>query len=132
MITRSRHISKRLYSTNYLAILFNAQENINQLLESQDRSSYILAQYIPEPVRNTYLAIRAFNLEINKINEGGSNVQSRAARASSQMSNTLGVSTADLKFKFWSDLILRVFTEDSRNETDLESHSHIIERWIKA
>ena len=119
MITRSRHISKRLYSTNYLAILFNAQENINQLLESQDRSSYILAQYIPEPVRNTYLAIRAFNLEINKINEGGSNVQSRAARASSQMSNTLGVSTADLKFKFWSDLILRVFTEDSRNETDL-------------
>lgn len=119
MITRSRHISKRLYSTNYLAILFNAQENVNQLLESQDRSSYILAQYIPEPVRNTYLAIRAFNLEINKINEGGSNVQSRAARASSQMSNTLGVSTADLKFKFWSDLILRVFTEDSRNETDL-------------
>ncbi|EMG46168.1 NDUFAF6 NADH dehydrogenase [Candida maltosa Xu316] len=114
-------LGKRLYSgsSRYQALLHNAQENVNQLLESTDRSSYILAQYIPEPARNSFLAIRAFNLEINKINEGGSNVQSRASRASSQMSSTLGISTADLKFKFWSDLLLRVFTEDARTETDL-------------
>ncbi|KAK6896563.1 NADH dehydrogenase (ubiquinone) complex I, assembly factor 6 [Candida tropicalis] len=118
-VARSRYVGKRFLSTNYQSILHNAQENVNQLLESSDRSSYILAQYIPEPARNSFLAIRAFNLEINKINEGGSNAQSRASRASSQMSSTLGVSTADLKFKFWSDLLLRVFTEDSRNETDL-------------
>ncbi|RCK62526.1 NADH dehydrogenase (ubiquinone) complex I, assembly factor 6 [Candida viswanathii] len=118
-VSRGRYIGKRLFSSNYQSILHNAQENVNQLLESNDRSSYILAQYMPEPVRNTFLAIRAFNLEVNKINEGGSNVLSRASKASSQMSNTLGISTADLKFKFWSDLLLRVFTEDSRTETDL-------------
>lgn len=118
-ISRSRYVGKRLFSSNYQSILHNAQENVNQLLESSDRSSYILAQYIPEPARNSFLAIRAFNLEINKINEGGSNALSRASRASTQMSNTLGVSTADMKFKFWSDLLLRVFTEDPRTETDL-------------
>lgn len=118
-ISRNRYVGKRLFSSNYQSILHNAQENVNQLLESSDRSSYILAQYIPEPARNSFLAIRAFNLEINKINEGGSNALSRASRASTQMSNTLGVSTADMKFKFWSDLLLRVFTEDPRTETDL-------------
>ncbi|KAI5961047.1 hypothetical protein KGF57_001807 [Candida theae] len=109
----------RYSTTNYNAILHNSVESISQILEKSDRSSYILAQYIPEPARNTFLAIRAFNLEIGKINEGGKNRQSRASMASRQMTQTLGVSTADLKFKFWSDLLLRVFTKDPNNSQDL-------------
>lgn len=103
----------RFYSTgnNYELLLHNAQENINQLLEKNDRSSYILAQYIPEPTRNAFLAIRAFNLEINKINVGGKNMGSIASKASIQMSNRLGVSTSDLKFKFWQDLLNKIFIE---------------------
>ncbi|CAK9437847.1 uncharacterized protein LODBEIA_P22250 [Lodderomyces beijingensis] len=113
--------SVRSYSQNgtYASLISSSVENVTQLLQKGDRSSYILAQYIPEPARNTFVAIRAFNLEINKIHDGGSNTQSRASRASSQMSQTLGVSTADLKFKFWSDLILRVFTEDPDTTSDL-------------
>lgn len=109
----------RYSSTSYESLLHNSVESVSQILEKSDRSSYILAQYIPEPARNTFLAIRAFNLEINKINEGGKNVQSRASMASRQMTQTLGVSTGDLKFKFWSDLLLRVFTEDSDSLKDL-------------
>ncbi|CAD1813244.1 Squalene/phytoene synthase family protein [Candida parapsilosis] len=109
----------RYSSTSYESLLHNSVESVSQILEKSDRSSYILAQYIPEPARNTFLAIRAFNLEINKINEGGKNVQSRASMASRQMTQTLGVSTGDLKFKFWSDLLLRVFTEDSDSSKDL-------------
>lgn len=109
----------RYSSTSYESLLHNSVESVSQILEKSDRSSYILAQYIPEPARNTFLAIRAFNLEINKINEGGKNVQSRASMASRQMTQTLGVSTGDLKFKFWSDLLLRVFTEDSNSLKDL-------------
>lgn len=109
----------RYSSTSYNSLLHNSVESINQILEKSDRSSYLLAQYIPEPARNTFLAIRAFNLEISKINEGGKNVQSRASMASRQMTQTLGVSTADLKFKFWSDLLLRVFTDDPNSLQDL-------------
>ncbi|ODV76793.1 uncharacterized protein CANTADRAFT_27565 [Suhomyces tanzawaensis NRRL Y-17324] len=102
--------SIRRYS--YQAQLHNAVENVSVLLEKSDRSSYLLAQYIPEPARNAFLAIRAFNLEINKI-DGGNSPGSVSAKASQQMSGSLGVSTADLKFKFWSDSISRVFTDDS-------------------
>ncbi|KAI5967365.1 hypothetical protein CANMA_003185 [Candida margitis] len=109
----------RYASTSYNSLLHNSVESVNQTLEKSDRSSYILAQYIPEPARNTFLAIRAFNLEISKINEGGKNVQSRASMASKQMTQTLGVSTADLKFKFWSDLLLRVFTDDPNSSQGL-------------
>lgn len=101
----------RSYSTPaYEHQLFNAVEDINKLLETHDRSSYILAQYVPEPARNAFLAIRAFNLEINKINDGGANAMSKASKASSQLSNSMGISTSDMKFKFWSELLSRVFT----------------------
>ncbi|CAN3368400.1 hypothetical protein DICA1_F21814 [Diutina catenulata] len=96
----------RRYSTS--GIIHNAVENVSKLLEQHDRSSYVLAQYIPEPARNTFLAIRAFNIEINKINSGGPG--SIAAEASSRMAQSVGVSTVDLKFKFWSDMLQRVFT----------------------
>ncbi|RLV90052.1 NADH dehydrogenase [Spathaspora sp. JA1] len=107
-------VIKRLYSTKYDALVHNAQQNIIQSLEHNDRSSYLLAQYIPDIARNSFLAIRAFNLEINKISEASKDHQS-------EMSARLGggFSTVDLKFKFWSDLISRVFREDPFSEKDL-------------
>lgn len=105
-------MSQRFMSDGgYASQLFNARENVNTLLETHDRSSYILAQYVPEPARDAFLAIRAFNLEINKINDGGANTKSVASRASSQLSSTLGVSTIDVKFKFWSDLLGQIFND---------------------
>lgn len=103
-------------SGNSARLVFNAHENINKLLEKNDRSSYILAQYIPEPARNAFLAIRAFNLEINKINDGGNNPSSVASKASSQLSSSLGVTTGDMKFKFWSDLLSRVFADPYKDQ----------------
>lgn len=105
-------------SQKYQHQLASAVENTNVLLEKHDRSSYLLAQYVPEPTRNAFLAIRAFNLEINKISDGGNNAGSVASRALGQLSGLMGVSTADMKFKFWSDLLSRVFT-DPESEKDL-------------
>ncbi|CAI5758461.1 unnamed protein product [Candida verbasci] len=117
-INNNNKIWLKYYSTtNTKLLISNAQENLYQLLEENDRSSYIISHYIPEPCRNSFLAIRAFNFEINKINQGGSNSQSIAYKASNQLSNTLGASTSDLKFKFWSDLLLKVFTSNS-NQLD--------------
>lgn len=87
-------------SNNYDLQLHSAREDINSLLEVHDRSSYILAQYIPEPARDAFLAIRAFNLEINKINDGGNNTNSVSSKASNQLSGSMGISTTDIKFKF--------------------------------
>lgn len=95
---------------SYDTQVFRAAENINALLETHDRLSYLLAQYLPEPTRHAFLAIRAFNLEINKINDGGANLASTAHKAASQLSSSMGISTSDMKFRFWSDLLLRVFT----------------------
>lgn len=105
-------IPKRFISVeaSYDQILFNAREDVNKALETQDRSSYILAQYIPEPARDAFLAIRAFNIEVNKISGGKHSSTSRLGQASGQLSSTLGVSTSDMKFKFWSDLLAKVFT----------------------
>lgn len=97
-------------SQSYQQQIHNAVENVSALLEANDRLSYLLAQYIPEPARNTFLAIRAFGLEVNKISDGGSNSGSRASRALSQLSSSMGISTADMKFKFWSDLLGKAFT----------------------
>lgn len=92
------------------AQLHGAIENVSALLEANDRSSYLLAQYIPEPARNAFLAVRGFGLEVNKISDGGANSGARAARALSQLSSSLGISTADMKFKFWSDKLSDVFS----------------------
>lgn len=77
--------------------LHNAVENVSALLEQSDRLSYLLAQYVPEPARPAFLAVRAFGLEVNKIAAQGSRTTS------------MGVSTSDLKFKFWSDLVEKAF-----------------------
>lgn len=98
----------RRYTTS--AAVHNAVENVLKLLESHDRSLYVLAQYIPEPARSAFLATRAFNIEINKISDGGSNTGSVTSRASSAMLAQMGALILDLKFKFWSDTLQKVFT----------------------
>lgn len=96
----ARKIRRRYLS--YLSQLSNAVENVNSLLEKNDRLSYVLAQYIPEPVRNTYLAIRAFGLEVNKI----------SAKSTGSSSASLGgIPATDLKFKFWDDLLTKAFMD---------------------
>lgn len=118
LIRSFKRPSQSCVSIRFSSSVYNARENLNQLLEVSDRSSYILAQYIPEPARDAFLAIRAFNLEINKINDGGSNRQSTASKASSQLSLTMGISTVDVKFKFWSDLLSKIF-QDPYSETTI-------------
>lgn len=100
----------------YQLQLHSAVENVSALLEANDRLSYLLAQYIPEPARNTFLAIRAFGLEVNKITDGGGNSGSRASRALGQLLASLGLSTSDMKFKFWSDLLAKAFADHDVNE----------------
>lgn len=98
-------VQGRILVRNYTAYdtrIAHAREDVNQLLLTQDRSSYILSQYIPEPVRDGFLAIRGFNLEVNKIHNNTS--------ASNELNQRMGITTADMKFKFWSDLLTRVFS----------------------
>lgn len=108
---QKRHFSAAaIASKSYEQQIHNAVENVSALLEANDRLSYLLAQYIPEPARNTFLAIRAFGLEVNKILGGGGNSSSRASKALNQLSSSMGISTADMKFKFWSDLVGKAFS----------------------
>lgn len=92
-----RYFSASPQAHAYDQQLHNAVENVSALLEKNDRLSYLLAQYMPEPARPAFLAIRAFGLEVNKIASQGSRTTS------------MGLSTSDLKFKFWSDLVEKAF-----------------------
>lgn len=95
-------VQAQRHYTPYDARIAHAREDVNQLLQNQDRSSYILSKYVPEPVRDGFLAIRGFNLEVNKIHNNTS--------ASNELNQRMGITTADMKFKFWSDLLTRVFS----------------------
>lgn len=106
-----RNISSTAVRHTYEQQLAKPAENVNVLLENSDRLSYILAQYIPEPARNGFLAIKAFGLEANKITDGGSASGSRALKALNQLSSSMGLTTADMKFKFWSDMVSKAFTD---------------------
>lgn len=106
----ARSLTHQARLQSYELQLENSVENVNALLEVNDRLSYLLAQYIPEPARNTFIAIRAFALEVNKITDGGAS-DGRAARALNQLSKSIGISTADMKFKFWSELITKAFAD---------------------
>ncbi|OBA23954.1 hypothetical protein METBIDRAFT_35621 [Metschnikowia bicuspidata var. bicuspidata NRRL YB-4993] len=105
-----RYIVHSARTASYQLQLEKSVENIYALLEANDRLSYLLAQYIPEPARNAFIAIRAFALEINKITDGGS-MDGRAAKALNQLSKSTGMTTADMKFKFWSELLVKSFSD---------------------
>ncbi len=97
-----RHLSTQL--------IVSATQSCESLLERYDRSSWLLARYIPEPARNTFLAIRSFNIEISKIMNSSHNVSEEVRGA------TGGLSTASIKLDFWASLINNIF---SNYEKDL-------------
>lgn len=105
----ARAFATSLRAKSYQQQLHSAVENVSALLERADRLSYVLAQYVPEPARNAVLATRAFALEVNKIADGGLGPASTASKALRQLSSTMGISTADMKFQFWSDMVGKAF-----------------------
>lgn len=118
-LVRNKAISVQRFSTStsprlssYQSQLERSIENVNRLLEVNDRLSYLLAQYVPEPARNTFLAIRAFALEINKITDGG-RVGDHATGALARLHQSMGITTADMKFKFWSEIMVKAFADAS-------------------
>ncbi|GMM36353.1 hypothetical protein DASC09_036780 [Saccharomycopsis crataegensis] len=115
-----RVISRRGISDNrYSQQLESARTNVRSTLEKYDRSSFILSAYVPEPARDSFLAIRAFNVEVSKIN------------LKNNYANMGGLTSVDLKFKFWSDFLSRVFRNPNGNETITEPTMFLIRDSLK-
>ncbi|ANZ73940.1 BA75_00404T0 [Komagataella pastoris] len=86
----------------YRQSVVKARTDCTEMLNKFDKSSYLLAHYIPEPARDTWMAIRCFLLEVNKISDSNT-------RANSQFRANVGVGLLDVKFKFWEELLQKVF-----------------------
>ncbi|KAH3666404.1 hypothetical protein WICMUC_005672 [Wickerhamomyces mucosus] len=99
-------ISRRYNSTVSRNIQPSANRCLNQL-KSYDYSSYILSAYIPEPVRNHFIAIKALNVELSKIYPNNSN---------DQVKSKLGFTSNEMKLKIWKDSIVKVFQDRPVNE----------------
>ncbi|CCH42529.1 hypothetical protein BN7_2073 [Wickerhamomyces ciferrii] len=100
---QGRALQKRFVSTAYESQISKARVSCLDSLHKYDKSSYVLSAYIPKPARDYFIAIRAFNIEISKISN------SQESQVNRQLKSTIGVSSNDLKFKFWEDLIFKVF-----------------------
>lgn len=98
------HSKRFLSGYEYDEQLQSARVNVKSALEKYDRSSFILSAYVPEPARDAFLAIKAFNVEISKINTRNNFV------------NMGGITSVDLKFKFWSDFLAKVFRNPYNND----------------
>lgn len=95
-------VPRRCVSTYYVTQLEKARESCLSSLSKYDKSSYVLSAYVPRPARDYFIAIRAFNIEISKIS-------SQDSQVNKQLKSTIGVSSNDLRFKFWEDLLYKVF-----------------------
>lgn len=95
-------VPKRSLSTAYSLQLEKARESCLRSLSSFDKSSYILSAYIPKPARDYFIAIRAFNIEISKI-------ASHDSQVDKQLHSSIGISSNDLRFKFWEDMLFKIF-----------------------
>lgn len=105
-----RHFSAREYEHQ----LESSRINVKKSLEKYDRSAFILSAYVPLPARDCYCAIRSFNLEISKISKKNNHA------------NIGGLSSVDLKFKFWSDYLHRIFKDPFSNEKITEPTMFLI------
>lgn len=101
---RKQNLGRWFSSVEYDTQLKSATIDVKATLEKYDRSSFILSAYVPAPTRGLYMAVKAFNIEISKINNKNS------------YANIGGLSKVDLRFKFWSDLLGRVFANPNGNE----------------
>lgn len=91
-------------SSEYSQQLKAARSDAKNTLEKYDRSSLILSAYVPEPARDIFIATRAFNVEIMKI----TNKNNSASIG--------GLSSMDLRFKFWMDFLSKVFRNPKSTE----------------
>ncbi|CDK25161.1 unnamed protein product [Kuraishia capsulata CBS 1993] len=101
---------RRLFSTEeasraYQQQLDKARVDCLALLNKYDRSSFLLSHYVPEPIRDSYTAIKAFNVELKKVSDGAS------TSSNSQPNPAL----VDIKLKFWEDLMVKIFTQSHSN-----------------
>lgn len=81
--------------------LEKAFHDCRQLVLRHDKNSFILAHYIPEPVRNCYFAVRAFNIETNRVQKPST-------------PNSL----IQAKFKVWDHQIIDGFQNLERSPQD--------------
>ncbi|ODV63822.1 uncharacterized protein ASCRUDRAFT_52988 [Ascoidea rubescens DSM 1968] len=91
-------------SIEHETLIDNARTNIKGDLEKFDRSSFILSAYYPKPTRDCFMAIKAFQLEVSKINNFKKNVNSFSIG---------DLDLIDLKFKFWYDNISKLYENNS-------------------
>lgn len=70
----------------------SARAHCLNLLQTQDRSSYVLHSYVAPPARDAFLAIRAFNIDTAKIGDTVSKAE-----------------IAQFRFDFWRSTVQRVF-----------------------
>lgn len=95
-------VPRRSISSVYLSQLDKARASCLTSLSTFDKSSYILSAYIPRPARDYFIAIRAFNIEVSKISAQDSQVNT-------QLKSAIGVSSNDLRFKFWEEMLFKIF-----------------------
>lgn len=98
-------LRRKSSSSSYATQMRCARESAAGALKQFDKSSYVLSAYVPSPAKDCFLGIRSFVLEISKITGGdGTGVNKR-------LKESIGVSSTDLKVKFWEDLIHKVFRD---------------------
>lgn len=96
LVTHLNHIR-----TPSAKLLASQQHCLNQL-KQHDYTSYILAAYVPEPLRPAFTAIKAFNIQLSKIyGSGGSDV----------VRNQLGFGSNEFKLSTLQGTIVDVFKE---------------------
>lgn len=76
----------------------SARHSCLESLAKYDKTSELLYQYIPDPAKEAFAAIKCFNIEMNRIGSSGLKVAS---------SND-NFSSSDLKFRFWEDILYQV------------------------
>lgn len=90
---------------SYSSHLATARKACLEALRQYDKSSYVLSAYVPEPARDAYIAIRAFNLELSKITGSDPN------QVNQRLKSSLGFTSTDLRIKFWEDMLLKLFQD---------------------
>ncbi|CDR46607.1 CYFA0S24e01002g1_1 [Cyberlindnera fabianii] len=90
-------------TSSYSTQISRAREACASSLRQYDKSSYILSAYIPSPARDCFIALRAFNIEVSKI------TGNEESQVNKKLRSTIGVSSTDLRIKFWEETLYKIF-----------------------
>ncbi|VEU21529.1 DEKNAAC102419 [Brettanomyces naardenensis] len=82
----------------YVQRVERAQVDCDDKVQKFDPSSFLLSKFLPPFLRPTYMAIRAFNIELSKVSMGGSSLG-----LSGSSSKVKPTHFADMKFAFWDE-----------------------------